>query len=67
MEKQIRMCEEAEKALLEPIAPFLAYWELVQSAKKQMSILAKQRRHLQKQIAEGKFSTGKVDTQKQEE
>lgn len=50
IENQIKMCEKAEQELLEPIKPFLAYWELVQSVKKQMSILGKQRRYLIKQL-----------------
>lgn len=57
------MCEDAEKAILEPIAPFLPYWELVQGAKKQMKILASQRKHLLKQLRDKEFSTGGVDTE----
>jgi len=50
--KDIGMCREAENKLIESIEPFMGYYQVVHKAKQQIKILAKQRRHLEKQLRE---------------
>lgn len=52
IQENIEMCRKAEKEILEPIEPFLAYWSIVEQAKKQVKILSRQRKYLEKQLKE---------------
>lgn len=65
IKNDIETCKQAEKDLVKSIEPFLAYWELVQHTKKQLAILAKQRKYLYKELE--KFSTQELDTEQEEE
>lgn len=65
IEKNIALCEKAEKELLEPVEPFLPYWEIVQATKKQMRAISRQKKFLRKKLEE--LSTSQLDTQKQGE
>jgi hypothetical protein len=50
IKKHIKMCQAAEKDLVNSINDFIPYWKVVEQTKKQISILSAQRRHLEGQL-----------------